>query len=269
MRAVVSVLVCLLCFSTFTEYLDAQETELEIDGGIKIGDVTSSPEPGTIRWTGGDFEGWNGEKWVSLTGYSKGTVTDIDGNVYRTVKIGPHVWTIDNLRVTRYYNGEAIEHLPESSKWPLTTQGAYCWYDNFSSNEIPYGKLYNWWAVQTDKLCPSGWHVATDTEWDFLAMVFYGKDVAGGFLKETGTSHWYQPNSYASNESGFTALPGGIRYSDGGFANGRLWANYWSRDLYANDVTFATFQQLAHDDSKLYFGWVGKNNGCSVRCVKD
>lgn len=168
------------------------------------------------------------------------TVTDIDGNVYKTVKIGNQVWMAENLRVTRYRNGKAIPNVTTKSKWKKLKKGAYCSYKNNDSNIGTYGLLYNWYAVNDSRnLAPAGWHVPTDEEWKQLEMYlgmsqtetndtgWRGTD-EGGKLKEIGTTHWKSPNTGATNLSGFTAVPGGCRTYDGTFYSIGTSAYFWS-----------------------------------------
>ena len=144
---------------------------------------------------------------------SDGTVTNIDGNVYKTVKIGKQWWMAENLKTTRYRNGEEIINITDPIQWGALVIGAYCWYNNDISNKGPYGALYNWNAVMDDRnLAPVGWHIPTDEEWTTLSTTLGGESVAGGKLKEAGFSHWNAPNTGATNESGFTVLPNGYCY---------------------------------------------------------
>ena len=118
-----------------------------MEGRIKIADSDRSPEAGTIRWTGTDFLGWNGTKWISLT-YSgiafEGQVTGYDGNLYQTVKIDDQEWMVQNLRTTHYGDGTSIANSNDSSEWISINYGAWCWYDTADNYDLPYGKLYNW-----------------------------------------------------------------------------------------------------------------------------
>ncbi|MDZ7633244.1 MAG: fibrobacter succinogenes major paralogous domain-containing protein [Bacteroidales bacterium] len=140
------------------------------------------------------------------------TVTDSDGNVYKTLVIGTQIWLAENLKTTKFNDGSQIPFVSEETSWvaTLTTPG-YCYYDNNTANKSVYGGLYNWYAVETGKLCPKGWHVPSDAEWTTITNLFGGESVAGNALKEKGTAHWTSPNDGATNESGFTALPGGNR----------------------------------------------------------
>ncbi len=139
-----------------------------------------------------------------------GTMTDQDGNTYKTITIGTQTWMAENLKTTKYRNGDPIPNVTDISEWYHLTTGAYCDYINTPGSDVTYGKLYNWHTVADSRnIAPTGWHVPSDAEWAILIEYLGGSDVAGGKLKETGTTHWYNPTTEATNESGFTGLPGG------------------------------------------------------------
>ena len=146
---------------------------------------------------------------VSFT--TPGTVTDIDGNIYNVITIGHKTWFKENLNTSRLNDGSSV---PLNTKLGELSEPAYRQYNNDEvTNDNTFGARYYWIAVNTGKLCPTGWHVPTDNEWTSLTD-YLGEDTkAGGQLKETGTTHWLSPNYGATNESGFTALPG--EYSGG------------------------------------------------------
>ena len=156
----------------------------------------------------GDSSAWSVERTAFI---SNRLVTDIDGNVYQTVTIGTQVWMVENLKTTRYIDGTAIPLDTNSSTWGGLTTPGYCWYNDSAIYGNTYGALYNWYAVNTGKLAPAGWHVPTDSEWTVLTTYLGGETVAGGKLKDTGTTYWQSPNTGATNASGFLALPGGFR----------------------------------------------------------
>ncbi|MFZ4523432.1 MAG: FISUMP domain-containing protein [Bacteroidales bacterium] len=203
-----------------------------------------------------------------------GTVTDIDGNVYHTVTIGTQTWMVENLRTTRYNNGAAIPLVTEGEAWSALTTPGYCWYKNDETTFKPScGALYNWYAVATGKLCPTGWHVPTVEEWTTLATYLGGDTLAGGKMKSTGTigagtGLWQDPNTGATNESGFTAIPAGFRYRNYGVYDyfgslGFLWSssevstiNAWGQHLQYN---YKGLTRYSHE--KVY--------GFSVRCIRD
>ena len=197
------------------------------------------------------------------------TVTDIDGNVYRTVKIGTQVWMAENLKTTKYRNGDPIANVTNGASWKALTTGAYCWYNNDAANKVTYGGLYNWFAVaDSRKIAPTGWHVPTDAEWTVLTDFLGGLKVAGGKLKENGTSHWRTPNTGATNSCGFTALPGGYRYNgDGSFSHVGDIGYWWSSTAYGASDAWGRY--LGDYNAYAYRNYNNKQGGFSVRCVRD
>jgi len=202
------------------------------------------------------------------TGYINETITDIDGNVYKTVKIGTQVWMAENLKVTHYRNGAPIPNVTDNTAWSNLTTGAYCNSDNSPDNAVVYGRLYNWYAVTDSRnLAPIGWHVPSDAEWQTLINYLGGDDVAGGKIKEAGTTHWSSPNTGATNESGFTALPGGYRGYYGYFYLLGDYATFWSS---AEDgSSHAWYRRLHYDTATVDRVPDGKQYGFSVRLVRD
>lgn len=196
------------------------------------------------------------------------TVTDIDGNIYHTVEIGTQVWMVENLNVTKYRNGASIPNISDETTWSLHFSGAYCHQGNIPSNGTTYGKLYNWYAVNDSRnICPTGWHVPTDAEWSTLMSYLGGEIVAGGKLKETGTTHWTSPNTGATNESGFKALPGGTRNSVGPFSGTGSTCYFWSSTEDGNDNAWYRYIRYDTEYVQRY-----KNDYCtgySVRCILD
>lgn len=201
-----------------------------------------------------------------------GTMIDQDNNEYKTVTIGTQTWMAENLRTTKYNDGTNIPHVIAQYDWKIVTTGAYCNLFNKESAEIIdlYGRYYNWYAVNTGKLAPNGWHVPTDAEWTILIDYLGGQYIAGGKLKETTTKHWQDSNYEVTNESGFTALPGGLRdvaigqYEFGGHTATCL---CWSAT--END-TISSWGRLITTSSVIverkYFN---KSMGLTVRLVKD
>jgi uncharacterized protein (TIGR02145 family) len=205
-----------------------------------------------------------------------GTMTDQDGNTYKTITIGTQTWMAENLRTTKWRNGGAIPipYVTDDNEWENLTYGAYCNYNNDAKYTPVYGRLYNWFAVNDSRnLAPAGWHVPSDDEWTTLAFYLGGVSVAGGKLKETGTSHWFSPNTGATNETGFTALPGGYRDYWGKFRlngdRGYWWTSTEDLGFYVGSVYFFMTKINAE---LLYYDYPGRGNiqnGYSVRCVKD
>jgi len=201
----------------------------------------------------------------NLYGYGQG-VTDIDGNYYRSGVIGTQEWMADNLNVSRYQNGDAIPKVADGGTWSALTTGAWSHYADSASYANPYGKLYNWFAVVDSRsICPTGWHVPTDDEYVTLANFLGGKPVAGGKMKALKT--WDLPNTGATNLSGFTALPGGVRNTNGGYT-GILNTGAWWTSVAAS-ATNAYEIYLTHNGSDLFPNNINKNAADNVRCVKD
>lgn len=198
-----------------------------------------------------------------------GTVTDIDGNIYHTVQIGDQIWMVENLRTTRYRNGDPIPNITDKTAWQSLTTGGYCWYNNDSKNKPVYGALYNWFAVNDSRnLAPEGWHVPSHQEWTVLWDYLGGWKIAGGKLKETGTLHWKNPNNGATNESGFCALPGGNRNDLGDFYDIGNLGTWWCTD--ETDNTNAWSVRAVHVLVEIEeWGGCNKNEARSVRCIKD
>jgi uncharacterized protein (TIGR02145 family) len=195
------------------------------------------------------------------------TVTDFDGNIYHTVTIGTQVWLVENLMVTHYRNGDAIPNVTGNTQWEAATTGAYCNYDNSAMNGTTYGRLYNWYAVNDSrKIAPAGWHIPSDAEYTVLSTFLGGVYVAGGKLKEKGTTHWKSPNTDATNVSGFTALPAGLRNFAGGFEYLIWGCGFWGSNLVGND---ATVMYLDYNTADFYHAMEGRNYGRSVRLIKD
>jgi uncharacterized protein (TIGR02145 family) len=195
-------------------------------------------------------------------------ITDIDGNTYELVTICGQTWTKSNLNVSKYRNGDVIPQVTNAQQWSALTTGAWCYHAWSSSNGTTYGKLYNWYAVNDPRgLAPLGYHIPSDTEWTTLTSCLGGELVAGGKMKSTGTSLWLSPNTAATNESGFTGLPGGSHNSAGtvfGTKNTGIWwsssesssSNAWKRSL-----GYAQANAIRFNYNKSY--------GFSVRCVQD
>ena len=201
-----------------------------------------------------------------------GGITDKDGNSYTSVTIGTQVWMVENLKTTKYNDGSPIPNVMDNTAWLQLTTDAYSWYDNDVSNKTPYGALYNWYAVNTGKLCPSGWHVPSDAEWITLKSYLGGEDVAGGKLKEAGTNHWDSPNTGATNDSGFSALAAGKRdYYIGDFKEMGTTTMFWSAtEGDWNGELIAYTVNLRNTGNKFYTSEMTfPIYGLSVRCLKN
>lgn len=216
------------------------------------------------------------------------TLVDYDGNFYQTVQIGNQVWMAENLKVTHYADGIEIPLVTDNTDWANLVDNnlddAYCYYNNNANDEVDiYGALYTWAAAMygtssssanpsgVQGVCPTDWHLPSDSEWTELINYLGGREVAGGKLKETGTTYWWDPNVGATNESGFSALPGGIRdawdvysfYNLGGFG---FW---WSTTETEFSDSLVTSRPLSSNNTFAELESLRKSYGISVRCVKD
>ena len=203
-----------------------------------------------------------------------GTVTDAEGHVYKTIRIGDRLWMAENLRATKYSNGDPIPNVTDNAAWAALDTPAYCWYQNNSEvYGTVYGALYNWYAVDSlsngnRSICPVGWHIPAEAEWTALTSALGELDVAGGQMKEAGTTHWSPPNTGATNSSGFTALPGGFRgYTNGAFNQVRNFGHWWSRT--SADAALAWGEGLFYLEAAADHSTSNKKLGFSIRCVKD
>jgi uncharacterized protein (TIGR02145 family) len=188
--------------------------------------------------------------------------------LYPTITIGTQKWMLHNLDVTKYRNGDPIPNVTDNTAWSNLSSGAYCNYDNNAANVAAYGRLYNWAALNDPRgLAPAGYHIASVAEWNTLINYLGGGDIAGGKLKEAGTSHWSSPNSFASNSSGFTATGAGYRHDNGDFDFLGISINWWTplQDGSGNAYNF----YLNYISSDIFNQYSGKKSGYSVRCIKD
>ncbi len=196
------------------------------------------------------------------------TISDFDGNIYKTVTIGPQRWMAENLRATHFQDGAGIQYVANevwTSEW-TNPRTKYCYYNNNGdSYRFEYGALYNYYAVTDGNLCPTGWHVSTNTDWTTLASLLGGEGIAGAKLKEIGTSHWAPQNADATNETGFTALPGGSRDPfDAGFEGLGSIGFWWS-----NDLLIPYFRVIQYNSPELVGNNTTRTHGLSARCVKN
>lgn len=195
------------------------------------------------------------------------TVTDIDGNIYHTVTIGNQIWMVENLKTTRYNDGTTIPLITDGYQWTNMTTPGYCWANNDTNNKVVYGGLYNFYAVNTNKLAPVGWHVPTDSDWLNLSTYLGGLNISGSKLKEVGTINWYSPNSDATNSTGFSALPGGYRaFTTGDYITIGTWGCWWSSTMNNGNVWRVI---LTNTSSAFDYKQDVLNYGFSVRCIKN
>ena len=223
-------------------------------------------------------------RWGTFYGNEKsfrtfyGEVADSDGNKYYTVKIGDREWMGSNLATARYSNGDIIPNISTNQGWRSTSEGAWSGYNNNPGLHHVYGKLYNWHAVVDPRgLCPAGWHVPSDIEWIKLEIELgmipssaassgLRDRYAGGKLKETGTKHWLTPNMLATDEIGFSALPGGYRHPHGQFYTLRRNLNCWTST--GHSEIDAWFRNIYFNNAGISRNVYNKNSGFSVRCIR-
>ena len=250
------------------------------ENNIKSKPQKSKSAVTTLLYTAGDqllYKGKSGNYTAIVTDVPTGSKAtnfdfveckDLEGNYYATVKIGGQLWMAENLKAIRYRNYEYIPSTP----WNYTTTGLWCDFNNDPNLGILNGHMYNWYAA-TDvrNIAPVGWHVPSNDEWTTLANSLGGANVAGTKMKETGTTHWYSPNIYSTNESGFSALPGSMRGGDGTFGdyqNGYYkLVNWWSTT--STHYTNAGCIQVAFNYPDLFISTTQRTNGCYIRCIKD
>lgn len=231
--------------------------KFEVIGSIKIKDGTQ----GVDKILTSDADGL--ASWQTATPPSSATP------YYQSVNICCNSWMTKNLDVDVYRNGDPIPKVENSAQWATLTTGAYCYYNNDSTTYASiYGKLYNWYAVNDPRgLAPKGWHVPTDFEWTTTTDCLGGASIAGGLMKEIGTTHWISPNTGATNLSGFAGLPGGYRVNNGSFNyisnNGNWWCSTES------DLTYAWFRFLYYGGGNVSRLSLSKGSGLSVRCLRD
>lgn len=220
---------------------------------------------------------------ASVVKITYGKVKDIEGNVYKTVIIGTQNWMAENLRTKKFNDGTSIPLVrsnagwPYDTKWPVLYAPAYCLYDYNATNKTTYGALYNWNAVNTGKLCPSGWHVPSDAEWTTLTT-YLGEDVAGDKLREAGKRYWWNNfiETNPTNETGFTALPGGSRivYNDftKEYFSGLNLEGYWWTSTPVEETEnpyLAWLRYMAGNRSYVERWTQNKNQANSIRCIKN
>lgn len=211
---------------------------------------------------------------ISISSESGGGVIDIEGNTYTSIVLGNgQEWMNENLKTTVYSNGDTIPNVVDQTTWENITSGAWCYYNNDSIYENPYGKLYNWYVVDDSRnVCPTGWHIPSIDDWGILLNYLGGQNVSGGKLKkigtlESGTGYWKTPNFGATNEINFNGVPSGKRYPDGFFAEINKTSYFWS--TYQDTASRGGTLWLEYDKSRSYFMLHTFNYGSSIRCIKD
>ena len=210
-----------------------------------------------------------------------GSVTDVDGNAYKTIAIGTQVWMAQNLKTTKLNNKTAILNVAENTDWANLTTPAYCWYNNEVVNKDTYGALYNWFTIKTGKLCPTGWHAPTDEEYNKLALYLgmaeaqvnlWGWQGTDQGTQMKNTTGWTDAGGNGTNKSGFTALPGGYRQATlGTFSGIGTLTYFWSStdDSINNKSGDAWYRRLDGVEKKIYKATTFKTGGKYIRCVQN
>ncbi|MDP3359642.1 MAG: FISUMP domain-containing protein [Lutibacter sp.] len=208
------------------------------------------------------------EKGNSISSIYENTylVSDVDDNIYHTIMIGSQVWMMENLKTTKFRNGELIPNITSANGWANTSFSAYSNYDNNERFVSTYGRLYNGYTINDHRnICPEGWHIPTVEEWSTLESYLGGFNSAGGKLKEIGTNHWKSPNSGASSSTNFLALPGGARNYTGEFGYLSQICYWWSMTNNINGPVWS----VNYNSANFYKDTAPNKFGFSVRCIKD
>lgn len=206
--------------------------------------------------------------FIGLTRINAQIVKDADGNVYPSVTIGKQVWMSENLKTTKFNDGTPIPLVTDANKWKELSTPAFCYLHNDISNKDLYGALYNWYTVNSNMLCPKGWHIPSDTEWADLTTFLGDPSTAGDKLKIPGNDYWKNSINEATNEFDFTALPGGMRLDYGDWPEfDNAYAVWWSST--GSTEISARNRGLYFSSSRIFRGLENKRSGFSVRCLKD
>jgi len=196
------------------------------------------------------------------------TLRDIEGNVYGMITIGTQTWMTENLKTTKFNDGTQIPIVTDNTEWSNLTTAAYCWYNNKdTAYSKVFGALYNWHSVNTGKLCPSGWHVPTDFEWNTFLNYLGGAESAAGKLIAVESGHWFCANIGMTNATDFSALPGGYRFADGNFGMINYQGNWWTST--ASSTGNAWYRSMFCEDFGVLRNEYNIKEGYSIRCVKD
>ena len=267
-----------ICWSTTSNATIANNKTNEGIGVVSFTSQITGLQEGVmyyVRAYATNSKGTSYGQEVSFKTFNSSTsITDIDGNIYKKVTIGTQTWMAENLKTSKYNDGTVIPNITDNTNWTNLTTGAWSYYNNDAVNNAKYGKLYNWYAVSSStngnkNVCPTGWHVPTDAEWTVLTDYLGGKSVAGGKMKEVGTTSWNSPNTDATNISLFTGLPGGNRYGDGSYDLIGDYGYWWSSTEANTSQAWALGLGYRSDYASIdsYFNF--KYFGLSVRCLRD
>jgi uncharacterized protein (TIGR02145 family) len=262
-----------VCWSTSPNPTTADNTTSDGTGAGSFASALTGLTADTtyfVRAYSTNSEGTSYGQNVSFTTqYAENQITDLDGNIYNIIQIDTQEWLVENLKTTRYANGDPIANETDGTLWNGLTTGGWAHYNNDSQYDDPYGKLYNWLAAGDPRgLCPNGWRVPDDGEWTTLTEFLGGESVAGGALKETGTVLWNSPNTDATNSSGFSGLAGGVRFGSNAdfydFGNKGLW---WT-STYTNFGS-ARMRSVAYNSGSATRDLFLQHVGLSIRCLRN
>ncbi|MGQ8336304.1 fibrobacter succinogenes major paralogous domain-containing protein [Sunxiuqinia sp. A32] len=209
----------------------------------------------------------NAETIEDFTGDSGTFVDQRDGQTYKWVRIDSQIWMAENLKTILFDSGNQIPQVIESSEWVNSRTSSYCWYDNDETIGKTYGALYNWYAVESGKLAPIGWHVPSESEWEELIEFIGGNTIAGEELREEGNQHWIENSQNTNNVHGFSALPSGYRsYEEGSFnhlgANAIWWSSTAKTEQTARMYSISSSSSIFTTTEQKWWGY-------AVRCIKD
>ena len=222
-----------------------------------------------------NIKGTSYGKEITLTHNSaEGFVYDIDSNKYKTIIVGDFEWLAENLKTTKLNDGTPIKMISDNKEWENAEVAGYCWYDNDVKNKDIYGAIYNWKTVKSEKLCPKGWSVPSDSLWNIMTdSLIGGKNDGGNLMKATGIEYWKKnnkdtiANQDASNKIGFSALPGGLRERDGKYYVKGENAFWWSAS--AHNETNAMYYYIENTSSSITQSHIVRTTGLNVRCIKN
>lgn len=208
---------------------------------------------------------------ISLLKLHAQTVTDIDGNIYGTVVLGSQEWMTSNLKSLHFSNGDVIPHNFSQSAWSGLNQSSGAdYYNNDPLTGATYGVLYNWAAASNiNNVCPTGWHVPSNQEWTTLINFAGGSATAGGLLKERDTTHWNYPNFNATNSTGFTALPSGLRHNTGSNQFLNDFGFWWTSTQGTANTSFAYNVKMSYADEIVLQYESNQRGGFAIRCLKN
>ena len=252
--------------------LASSQTLMVVEGSVVLGnDTTANPPPGALRFDGSDFQGWDGVKWISLSiGNVIENSVDGSGGGYPSLQIGSQVWMAKNLDTKRLNDGTDIDLVTDGTEWGGLSAPGMCYYQNGEMENAPtYGALYNWFAVETEKLCPVNWRVPGLEDWNILINYLGTQIAAGGALRATGVELWKFPNAGATNSSEFTGQPAGFRHDNGSFNSLTMWTYWWASNTDETNTDNSWYVTTGYGGPGINTTSSPKVWGLSVRCIRE